>query len=59
MRVNDPIVLMRANVCDRMVGVAILSRRAVHDSRTSKHLKVLILEMLLIIQLIYLMVIVL
>jgi len=46
---------MRANVGNGMVREAILSGGAVYDSRTAKHLKVLILEMLLIIQLVFLM----
>jgi hypothetical protein len=48
---------VRANVGYRMVREAILSGGAVDDSCTTKHLKVLILEMLLIIQLVFLMMI--
>ena len=57
MRVDNPVVFMRANVGNGMVREAILSGGAVDDSRTAKHLKVLILEMLLIIQLVFLMMI--
>ena len=55
MRVHYPVVFMRANVGNGMVRETILSGGAVDDSRTAKHLKVLILEMLLIIQLVFLM----
>lgn len=57
MSVDYPIVFVRANIGYRMVREAILSGGAVDDSCTAKHLKVLILEMLLIIQLVFLMMI--